>query len=131
MRVWKLEGVTMVDMVVKVVCLQHLILKVSGRYLKFWLSYKGSLNKWLTCKRESRVELSDYNGCLACSWGRARGSSRARAAQYLVAILGNLVSCLGGTSIILREALLEDLTLHNIKHIVKCSHFRGRNIIIV
>ena len=65
---WKLEGGTMVGVVVEVVCLQDLILKVSGRYLNFWLSYKGALIKWLTCQsreRVERVELSDYNGCLA------------------------------------------------------------------
>ena len=58
MRVWKLEGVTMVGVVVEVVCLQDLPLKVSGQYLNFWLSYKGSLIKWLTCQSrvESRVE---------------------------------------------------------------------------
>ena len=71
MRVWKLEGVTMVGVVVEFVCLQDLTLKVSGQYLNFWLSYKGSLIKWLTCQREwrererERVEYSDYNGCLA------------------------------------------------------------------
>ena len=54
--------------VVEVVCLHDLTLKVSGPYLNFWLSYKASLIKWLTCQsreRVERVELSDYNGCLA------------------------------------------------------------------
>jgi hypothetical protein len=45
MRVWKLDGVTIVGVVVEVICLQDLTLKV-------WLSYKGSLIKWLTCQRE-------------------------------------------------------------------------------
>ena len=54
LRVWKLEGVTIVGVVVEVLCLQDLTLKVSGRYLNFWLSYKASLIKWLTCQRESR-----------------------------------------------------------------------------
>ena len=54
MRVWKLEGVTLVGVVVEVVCPQDLILKVSGQYLNFWLSYKASLIKWLTC--QSRVQ---------------------------------------------------------------------------
>ena len=40
--------------VVEVVCLHDLTLKVSGPYLNFWLSYKASLIKWLTC--QSRVE---------------------------------------------------------------------------
>ena len=40
----------MVGVVVEVVCLQDLTLKVSGRYLKFWLSYMGSLIKRLTCQ---------------------------------------------------------------------------------
>ena len=54
MRAWKLEGVTMVGGVVEVVCLEDLTLKVSGQYLNFWLSYKASLIKWLTCQsRES------------------------------------------------------------------------------
>ena len=53
MRVWKLEGVTMVGVVVEVECLQDLTLKVSDRYLNFWLSYKGSLIKWLTCQLSS------------------------------------------------------------------------------
>ena len=44
----------MVGVVVEFVCLQDLTLKVSGQYLNFWLSYKGSLIKWLTCQRESR-----------------------------------------------------------------------------
>jgi len=44
----------MVGVVVDVVRLQDLILKVSGQHLNFWLSYKGSLIKWLTC--QSRVE---------------------------------------------------------------------------
>ena len=60
----------MVGVVVELVCLQDLPLKVSGRYLNFWLSYKGSLIKWLTCQRERDDEMvresSDYNGCLAC-----------------------------------------------------------------
>ena len=54
MKVWKLEGVTMVGVVVEFVCLQDLTLKVSGQYLNFWLSYKGSLIKWLTCQRVER-----------------------------------------------------------------------------
>ena len=69
MRVWKLEGVTMVGVLVEVECLQDLTLKVSDRYLNFWLSYKGSLIKWLTCQRDDDEmvrESSDYNGCLAC-----------------------------------------------------------------
>ena len=45
-----------VGVVVEVVCLYDLTLKVSGPYLNFWLSYKTSLIKWLTCQRESRVE---------------------------------------------------------------------------
>ena len=49
----------MVGVVVEFVCLQDLTLKVSGQYLNFWLSYKGSLIKWLTCQSresgESRV----------------------------------------------------------------------------
>ena len=67
---WKLEGVTMVGVAVGVLCVQDLTLKVSGRYLNFWLSYKASLIKWLTCQRDERderervVETSDYNGCL-------------------------------------------------------------------
>ena len=44
----------MVGVVVEFVCLQDLTLKVSGQYLNFWLSYKGSPIKWLTC--QSRVE---------------------------------------------------------------------------
>ena len=60
----------MVGVVVEFVCLQDLTLKVSGQYLNFWLSYKGSLIKWLTCQRVERVErvereYSDYNSCLA------------------------------------------------------------------
>ena len=69
MRVWNLEGVTMVGLAVEVLCVQDLTLKVSGPYLNFWLSYKASLIKWLTCQREMMMrerELSDYNGCLAC-----------------------------------------------------------------
>ena len=50
------EEVTMVGVVVEVVCLQELTLKVSGQYLNFWLSYKGSLIKWLTCQRVESVE---------------------------------------------------------------------------
>ena len=60
MKVWKLVGV-----VVEVVCLQDPILKVSGRYLNYWLSCKGSLIKLLTVGREKRRETSDFSGCLA------------------------------------------------------------------
>ena len=42
----------MVGVVVGAGCLQDLTLKVSGKYLNFWLSYKGSLIKLLTCGRE-------------------------------------------------------------------------------
>ena len=44
----------MVGVVVEVVCLQDPILKVSGRYLNYWLSCKGSLIKLLTVGREKR-----------------------------------------------------------------------------
>ena len=40
--------------VVEVVCLQDPILIVSGRYLNYWLSCKGSLIKLLTVGREER-----------------------------------------------------------------------------
>ena len=62
MKVWKLVGV-----VVEVVCLQDPILKVSGRYLNYWLSCKGSLIKLLTVGREKREREgpSDFSGCLA------------------------------------------------------------------
>ena len=43
LRVWRLEGVTIVGVVVNVVCRQDLTLKVSGQYLIFWLSYNGFL----------------------------------------------------------------------------------------
>ena len=52
-----------VGVVLDVVCLQDIIIKVSGQYLIFWLSYKGFLIKWLAYQRER--EMSDYNGCLA------------------------------------------------------------------
>ena len=45
---------TIVEEVVEVKCLKDDILKVSGRYLNFWLSYKASLIKWLTCQRVER-----------------------------------------------------------------------------
>ena len=54
MRVWKLKVRTMVGVVVEVVCLHDLTLKVSGPYLNFWLSYKASLIKWLTCQSRER-----------------------------------------------------------------------------
>ena len=49
----------MVGVVVGAGCLQDLTLKVSGRYLSFWLSYSGSLIKLLTCqkRRERQVIL--------------------------------------------------------------------------
>ena len=54
----EVRGVMLVGVVVEVLCLQHLTLKVSGLYLNFWLSYKCSLIKWLTCQmRESKVEI--------------------------------------------------------------------------
>ena len=56
MKVWKLEGVMMVGVVVEVVCLQDPILKVSGRYLNYWLSCKGSLIKLLTVGKRERRE---------------------------------------------------------------------------
>ena len=51
LRVFKLDVVTVV---VKVVCLQDLSLKVSGRYLNFWLSYKSFLIKWLTSEKRRK-----------------------------------------------------------------------------
>ena len=45
---------TIVEEVVEVKCLKDDILKVSGRYLNFWMSYKGFLIKWSTC--QSRVQ---------------------------------------------------------------------------
>ena len=55
---WKLEGVTRarLGVVVEVVCLQDLILNISGRHLNFLLSYKDALIKWLTCQSQERVE---------------------------------------------------------------------------
>ena len=47
---WKLEGVTMVGVVVEAECLQDHILKVSCNYLDFLLSYSCSLIKLLTCQ---------------------------------------------------------------------------------
>ena len=74
----------MVGVVVGAGCLQDLTLKVSGRYLSFWLSYSGLLIKLLTCgreeKREERRE-SDFSGCLAKCYGWAKGYGWARAAQ--------------------------------------------------
>ena len=56
---------------VEVVCLQDLTLKVSGKYLHFWLSYMGSLIKLLTCGREKREErekreTGDFSSCPCC-----------------------------------------------------------------
>ena len=62
----------MVGVVVEVLCLQDLTLKVSGKYLNFWLSYKGSLIKLLTCGREREErerrerETSDFSSCPCC-----------------------------------------------------------------
>ena len=56
MRVWKLERVPLVGVKVEVVCLQDLTLKVSGRYLNFWLSSNGSLIKWLTSEKRRERE---------------------------------------------------------------------------
>ena len=44
----------MFGLVVEVVCLQNDTIKVIVLYLNFWLSFKASQIKWLTCQRESR-----------------------------------------------------------------------------
>ena len=44
------------------------ILKVSGHYLYFQLSYSGSLIKLLTCGRVER-ETRDFSSRLAIGWG--------------------------------------------------------------
>ena len=51
------------------------ILKVSGEYLNFQLSYSGLLNKLLTCgKREGEERGSgNFSGCLAKCKGWAKG----------------------------------------------------------
>ena len=65
---------------------QNHILKVLCHNLEFWLSYSGSLNKLLTSERERREReregTGDFSGCLAKCYGRAKGCSWARAAQY-------------------------------------------------
>ena len=53
--------------IVEVVCLQDLTLKVSGKYLHFWLSYMAFLIKLLTSERErerrEREETGDFSSC--------------------------------------------------------------------
>ena len=60
-----MQWVTMVGVVVEVVCVHDPTLNLSGQYLNFWLSYKASLIKWLTCQSREREYSCDYNGCLA------------------------------------------------------------------
>ena len=112
----------MVGVVVEVLCLQDLTLKVSGKYLNFWLSYKGSLIKLLTCGREEREkrerETSDFSSCPCC---RLR-LGWARAVQYLEKELltgDRYVSCSHFDPC--SEYLEREMSTCN--RYVSCSHF--------
>ena len=71
----------MVGVVVGAVCFQDLTLKVSGRYLSFWLSYSGLLIKLLTCGR--REERREENQILVVALPNATVGQKAMVGQGL------------------------------------------------
>ena len=71
--------------IVEVVCLQDLTLKVSGKYLHFWLSYMAFLIKLLTSERERKREEREREE-------RERGK-RERGKRQVILVVALAVGC--------------------------------------